>query len=91
MSNKTTKSGRPKGAKNIDRPAVVAVPPACPMAQGGCGSTSAEVLRIASVLDFAGTLPNGQAYNRITVKRVRCRDCGIQYLTRLYELVPPKK
>ena len=85
MMEKETPRGRPKGAKNIERPIAIAIPAACPQAQGGCGSTDAEILRIATVIDHAGILPNGQEYDRITVKRVRCRACGVHYLIRLYE------
>lgn len=77
--------GRPKGAKNIQRPVVVEIPAACPIERGGCGSTRSEVLRIAAEDFFRGELPSGHRYTRILSRRVRCRDCGRHYIVRSYE------
>ncbi len=72
-----------KGPPNINRPAVVHVPPACP----ACSSTEYEVLRIANDADING-IRDGHVYNHIVWRRVRCKACGQHYTIVTYEFRP---
>jgi hypothetical protein len=81
----STQRGRPKGSKNIVRPVVVEIPPACPVDRNGCGATDIEVLRIVDTQEFGGVLPNGHVYTHIVSRRVRCRRCGQHFIVRSYE------
>jgi hypothetical protein len=85
MADSTPKKGRPRGAKNIERPVIVDVPPACPVDRNGCGSTDFEVLRIIGIQEFSGTLPGGHLYTHIVSRRVRCTACGQHFVVRSYE------
>jgi transcriptional regulator NrdR family protein len=74
---------RPKGTKNITRPAVVYVPPTCPV----CPSTEHEVLRITNEQDISGER-DGRPYNHIVWRRVQCKACGQHYMLVTYEFRP---
>jgi len=80
---KAARCGRPAGAKNIERPAVIERPAGC----SSCGSTEREFLRIAAEEPIAGVLPApfDHVYTHIVWRNVRCRACGQHYRLICYE------
>lgn len=75
-----TKKGRPAGSRNRSWPIAQELPARCPT----CGGTEREVLRITASHQIAGSTPDGQPYDRVVWRNVRCR-CGQYYRVRSYE------
>lgn len=74
---------RSKGSKNIEIVQEVEAP-RCP----NCKSTRCEVLATRAQEDYAGTTGDGQPYNRIVRRNVRCADCGQVRIDRSLEFDP---
>jgi len=86
---KTTKRGRPKGAKTKPKSTVIAIPGACP----ACHSTQSEVIKGSSPIERiqCGTLPaTGQRFTSIVVRRKRCKQCNQVFSERSYQYDPSK-
>lgn len=79
------KKGRPRGATNIPRPVVAAIPAACPT----CGATESESLRIVVERPIAGEI-NGHRYTHVVWRNVRCKMCGQHFRVRSYENREPE-
>lgn len=78
---KSSKGGRPAGAKNIDRPEVSCHPPRCP----SCGSTNRGPFRdgVVNRQDCHGTI-DGHPFNLVVWRNTSCEDCGQLYRVRMY-------
>ncbi|ODA28063.1 hypothetical protein [Planctopirus hydrillae] len=68
--DKDNQKGRPKGAANVTQKTTTMLS-RCPK----CGSTERSVLSTTSQ-QFAGIAPDGEPYNFIIRRRVRCSGCG---------------
>lgn len=91
MARKATKAkkpGRPRGSKNIDRPADPEenVLSNCPK----CGSTRKKTVSQSPIVQFFEGVHNGKPFNRIVRRRVICSDCGQHRMDITREFVPDK-
>jgi hypothetical protein len=75
------KRGRPKGSKNKNIDPVLVDPPRCKK----CGCTEITTLR-TDRKSLKG-IRNGEPFNRITYRRIRCTSCKQVGILRFFELI----
>lgn len=76
--------GRPPGSTNEKQPEVVGTLTRCPH----CKSTKREPYFGINTMEYTGTDPNGDPYNRITWKRTKCKSCQRARIDKFFELIP---
>jgi len=88
MDERKQKRGRPVGSKTQQAPTVVYAKPPCP--RPACGSTDRAVIGIVRIREISG-FHEGQQYNRVVWRRVRCKACQQIYILTSYEFLDEKK
>jgi uncharacterized protein with PIN domain len=87
MSN-NSKTGRPRGSAGT-QVVVEAELPRCPR----CNSTGLKVFKVLRDQTFSG-VHDGQPYDRIVRKRMRCEACGAYPVVKFHRFsgkMPPEK
>ena len=79
---KKEKIGRPKGAKNIERPLITEEKEPCPH----CRKTGLIVVKVEPPLPVCHRTSQGKTYNTLIRKLCKCKACGKHTKKNVYEI-----